>query len=96
MSPRRGALSANTRVLREAHCWCCRDRLLLATSIEIVIQTAEGHERRVPIPPNHGAKIHRAGEDTVQIELSGSPSQIMRIKAEGERLYELPAAEARP
>ena len=73
-----------------------RDRLLLAGAHEIVIQTAAGHERRLPIPPNHGAKIHRAGEDTVQIELSGPPSQIMRITAEGERLYELPAAEARP
>jgi len=73
-----------------------RDRLLVPSAHEIVIQTAAGHERRVPIPPNHGAKIHRAGEDTVQIELSGSPSQMVRISAEGERLYELPAVEARP
>jgi len=50
----------------------------------------------VPIPPNHGARIHRAGEDTVQIEVPGLPSQLMRITAEGERLYEMPAAEARP
>lgn len=71
-------------------------RLVLAAAHEIVIQTAASHERRVPIPPNHVAKIHRTGEDTVQIELSGSPSQLVRITAEGERLYELPAAEARP
>jgi hypothetical protein len=73
-----------------------RDRLLLAAAHEIVIQTATGHEQRLPIPPNHGAKIHRAGEDTVQIEISGSPSRMVHITAEGERLYELPAVEARP
>ena len=72
-----------------------RDGLLVAAAHEIVIQTT-GQERYVPIPPNHGARIHRAGEDTVQIELPGSPSQMVRITAEGERLYELPAAEARP
>ncbi len=72
------------------------DRLLVAAAQEIIIQTAADHERRVPIPPNHGARIHRAGEDTVQIELSGSPSQLVCITAEGEKLYELPAAEARP
>jgi hypothetical protein len=32
----------------------------------------------------------------VEIEIPGSPSQILRITAEGERLYELPAVEARP
>lgn len=73
-----------------------RDRLLMAGSHEIVIHAAGGHERRLPIPPNHGAKIHQAGEEAVQIELSGAPSVIVRITAEGERLYELPAAEARP
>jgi len=73
-----------------------RDRLLLAADREIVIQTVEGQERRVAIPANHGAEVHRAGEDTVQIELPGLPSQLVRITAEGERVYELPAAEARP
>lgn len=73
-----------------------RDGMLLAAAGEIVVQTAEGNERRMPILPNHGAKIHRAGEDTVQIELPGSPSQMARITAEGEKIYELPAAEARP
>jgi len=73
-----------------------RDALLVAAAHEIVIQTAGGNERLVPMPPNHGAKIHRAGEDTVQIELSGSPSQMVRITPEGEMLYELPAAEAHP
>jgi hypothetical protein len=73
-----------------------RDRLLLAAAHEIVIQTAAGHERRISIPPHHEVRIHRAGEDAVQIEIPGSPSQILRITAEGERLYELPAVEARP
>jgi hypothetical protein len=72
------------------------DRLLLAAAHEIVIQMAAGHERRVPIPPNHGARIHRAGEDTVQIEVPGLPSHLMRITGEGERLYEMPTAEGRP
>jgi hypothetical protein len=73
-----------------------RDRLLLTAEHELVIQTTAGNERRLPIPPNHGAEIHRAGEDTVQIELPGSPSRMVLIAAEGERLYELPAGEARP
>jgi hypothetical protein len=73
-----------------------KDRLLLVAAHEIVIQTATGVERRLPIPPNHGARIYRAGEDTVQVELPGSPSRMVCITAEGERLYELPAAEARP
>jgi len=73
-----------------------RDGILVAAAREIVIQAAQGNERRVPIPVDHGAKIHRAGEDTVQIELPGSPSRIMRITADGEKMYELPAAEARP
>ena len=72
------------------------DRLLLAAAHEIVIQTAAGIERRLPIPPNHGARIHRAGEDTAQVELPGLPSKLVRITTEGERLFELPAAEARP
>jgi hypothetical protein len=71
------------------------DRLLLATAHEIVIQTSTGRERRVPIPRNHAAQIHRAGEHTVEIEVSGSPSFVLRLAADGERLYELPA-EARP
>ena len=71
------------------------DRLLLATAREIVIQTFAGLERRVTMPPNHGAEIHRAGENAAQIELSGASSVLARITAEGERLYELPAAEAR-
>jgi hypothetical protein len=70
-----------------------KDRLLLAAGREVVIQTAGGQERHVPI---YGTRIHRAGEDTVQIEVPGLPSQLMRISAEGERLYEMPTAEARP
>jgi len=72
------------------------DRLLLTTAHEIVIQTSTGHERRVPIPQNLGAQIHRAGEHSVEIEVSGSPSLLLRLVEDGERLYELPAAESRP
>ncbi|MBZ5591995.1 MAG: hypothetical protein LAP39_07150 [Acidobacteriia bacterium] len=72
------------------------DRVLLANAHEIVIQTSTGQERRLPIPRNHGTRIHRAGEDTVEIEMSGAPSFVLRFNSEGERLYELPAAEARP
>jgi len=32
----------------------------------------------------------------VEIELSGAPSGLLRIAKDGERLYELPAAEVRP
>ncbi|HVP46719.1 MAG TPA: hypothetical protein VMT32_09055 [Bryobacteraceae bacterium] len=73
-----------------------QDRLLLATAHEIVIQTSTGHERRVPIPQSPGAQIHRAGEHSVEIEVSGSPSLLLRLVEDGERLYELPAAETRP
>jgi hypothetical protein len=73
-----------------------RDRLLVVSTHEIVIQTATGRERRLAIPPNHGTKIHRAGEETVQVEIPGSPSQMLRITADGERAFELPASEARP
>jgi hypothetical protein len=72
------------------------DRMLLATAQDVVVETTSGRERHVPIPANHGAQIHRFGEDMAQIEVSGAPSVLLRVTAEGEQLYQLPAAEARP
>ena len=73
-----------------------RDRLLVVSAREIVIQTAAGHERRLAISPADGAKIHRAGEDAVQVEIPGSQSMFVHIATDGERVFELPASEARP
>lgn len=73
-----------------------RDRLIVAAAHGIVMQTLAGGERHVSLPPNREVTLHRAGEAAVQIEISGSPSQMLRLTAEGERLYELPAAETRP
>ena len=73
-----------------------QDRLLVVSTHEIVIQTAAGRERRLAIRPNHGTTIHRAGEGAVQVQIPGSPSRMLHITADGERLFELPATEARP
>jgi len=84
------------RAVNGATLMVLQDRMLLATAQGIVIQTFSAQERQVPVPANHGTQIHRAGENTVEIELSGAPSGLLRIAKDGERLYELPAAEVRP
>ena len=72
-----------------------RDRMLLVTGDEIVIQERTGEERRIAIPGGATAEVHRFGEDTVQIELRGAPSHLLRFTSPGEEFYELPAAEVR-
>lgn len=72
---------------------------LLATARELMIQTAAGDERRLPITGGaHGAqpKLHRAGEHWVQVEAAGSTPLLLLVTSGGEKRYRLPAAEARP
>ncbi len=70
------------------------DRLLLATSQELVVQTSTGVERRIPISASHNAtpELHQVGEQWVQVEGVGAPALMLRATAEGETLYQLPAA----
>lgn len=74
------------------------DRLLLATAQELLVQTAAGSERRIPISGNPAARpeIHRTGEQWIEVESAGSMALMVRLTAENEKLYRLPASEARP
>jgi hypothetical protein len=71
------------------------DRLLLSTAQELLVQTAAGVERRIAVPENGAAQpaIRRAGEQWVQVEMGGSLSLMIRIAANGEDVYQLPAAQ---
>lgn len=69
------------------------DRLLLATAKAILIQTAAGVERRIPISASHAV---RAGAQWVQVESARAPSHIIRIASDGETVYQLPAAKELP
>jgi len=69
------------------------DRRLLATAHAILIQTAAGVERSIPIAAGH---LVRAGEQWIEVEKSGEPAHMIRITREGEKVYQLPAAKERP
>ena len=69
------------------------DRMLLATGQGILIQTATGVERRIPISASHAA---RTGQDWVQVESAAEPARMIRITSEGEKVYQLPAPKERP
>jgi hypothetical protein len=69
------------------------DRMLLATGQGILIQTATGVERRIPISASHAA---RAGQHWVQVESAAEPARMIRITSDGEKVYQLPAPKERP
>ncbi len=70
------------------------DRLLLAASQELLVQTLAGVERRIPISTSHDAApvLHQAGDQWVQVESAGATALMLRATMEGETLYQLPAA----
>lgn len=69
------------------------DRMLLATGQAILIQTATGVERRIPISASHAV---RAGQHWVQVESAAEPARMIRITSDGEKVYQLPAPKERP
>ena len=71
-------------------------RMILLAAQELLVQTASGAERRMPIPASHSMQphIHRAGNNWVQIEIPGAPSKLVRITGRDEKLYSFPALEA--
>ena len=70
------------------------DRLLLATPQQLLVQTLGGVERRIPISTGHNTapQLHQVGEQWVQVESAGATALMLRAGAEGETLYQLPAA----
>jgi hypothetical protein len=68
------------------------NRLVLATSSAVVIQTDTGGERRIPFLASPGAspQIHRAGEYWVQLEVTGAPSRMIRVDGTDDKCYRLP------
>ena len=59
------------------------DRMLLATAHAILIQTAAGAERKIPVSASHAS-------------LAGAPVHMIRITSDGEKVYQLPAAKELP
>lgn len=68
-------------------------RMLLATSHAVLVQTAAGIERTIPIS---ATRVSRAGENWVEAESPGIPAHMIRITSDGERVYQLPAAKELP
>jgi len=68
------------------------DRMLLATTREILIQTAAGEGRSIPIS---ASRLTRAGAQWVEAEGAGQAAHMIRIKEDGEQVYLLPAAKER-
>ncbi len=69
-----------------------RDRLLLAGSKELLVETFAGIERRIPIPAGRTTpELHQAGAQWVEVE-SAAPPFLLHIAEDGEALYQLPAA----
>ena len=71
---------------------------LLATTRDLIVHAAAGDERHVPIAGgSHGAQLelHLAGDHWVQVEVAGSSPMLLHFSSDGEKLYRLPAAEAR-
>ena len=86
------------RPARAASLVVTSDRLLLATAQGLLVQTATGSERRMPISGNPAARpeIHRTGDQWIEVESAGSMALMVRLIAEGEKLYRLPVSGARP
>jgi len=71
---------------------------LLATARDLMIQTAAGDERHLPLAGGaHGAQpeMHRAGGHWVQVEVDGASPLLILVTSDGEKLYRLPAVETR-
>lgn len=68
-------------------------RMLLAAGHAILIQTAAGVERKIPLPAN---QLARAGGSWIQVEAPDGAAHMIRITPGGERVYQLPAAKERP
>jgi hypothetical protein len=72
---------------------------LLATARELIVQTAAGDERHLPLAGGvDGAQpeLHRAGERCVQVEAAGRSPLLLLITGDSHQLYQLPAVETRP
>ena len=89
---------AACRPARAASLVVMTDRLLLATAQELLVQTTAGTERRIPISGNPAVRpeIHRTGEQWIEVESAGSMPLMVRLTAESEKLYHLPAPGAHP
>jgi len=68
------------------------DRMLLATAHAVLVQTAAGIERSIPISASHAARV---GKQWVEVE-SPAGAQMIRITSDGEKAYQLPAARELP
>jgi hypothetical protein len=69
------------------------DRVLLAAAHAVLVQTAAGIERSIPISASHAARV---GKQWVEVESPGGPAQMIRITSDGEKAYQLPAAKELP
>jgi len=69
------------------------DRMLLATAHAVLVQTAAGIERSIPISASHAA---RAGEQWIEVESATGPAHMVRITSDPEKTYQLPAAKELP
>jgi len=72
---------------------------LLATARGLIIQTAAGDERHLPLAGGaHGAQpeMHRAGDHRVQVEVAGASPELLLVTSDGGKSYRLPAVETRP
>ena len=69
------------------------DRMLLATAHAVLVQTAAGVERSIPISASHAV---RTGGQWVEIESAGGPAHMIRITRDSEKVYQLPAAKELP
>jgi len=72
---------------------------LLARARDLIIQTAAGDERHLPLaagPNGAQPEMHRAGERWVQVEVPGALSKLVLVTSAGGKLYRLPAVEPRP
>ena len=72
---------------------------LLVTARGVMIQTAAGDERHLPLAGGaHGAQpeLHRAGDHWVQVELAGASPLLLLVTHGGGNVYRLPAVRARP
>ena len=69
------------------------DRMLLATAHAVLVQTAAGIERSIPISASH---LARTGEQWIEVESATGPAHMIRITSDAEKAYQLPAAKELP
>src|SRR6185503_15572308 len=69
--------------------------LLLATRQELILQDANGEERRLQYPsrPSGDVAIRQIGETWIEAEIPGEAPLLIRLTGDGEKIYRLPAAE---